>query len=194
MTDDWNDLASAWQADAAPAAFDFEAFQKRMDRARLWRAASAVAGLAACALAGSISVMAMASGGMGQRIAGLAGLAYTLFGLAVELGRRRVPGAMAARTVSAALDWEIAALRSDIGYGRSGTALIAGALVFLAIVAAVLQAHGRLAPGSRGTFAVVAAALWLVGGGAHTLWMSRRRGARLARLEGLRAQLGDGDA
>jgi len=188
--DDWTSWAEAWRADDADST-DIDAIERRVRSARRGRSVRTGIDLAAVASAVVVSVWVMISGEPAGMIVGLAGLAFALFGLAVALGRERTPAAMAARTVTAALDWEIATARSAARSAVGGMAVAAACLAFLAVCAAVFRQEGLLELGGAAVYVMLASLAYVLGAAAVSAWLYRRRRARILRLVALLEELTD---
>jgi len=187
--DPWSSWAADWRA--APQDLpDFDALERTIRTRRRRGLARSIIEIATSLGVGGICVWAIGSGEPAGIITGLAGLAFCLFGLAVAIGGKHVPGALETRTVAGALGWEITAARASIRTSIGGLMIAAGALLFLLVCVIVYwQADILHRP-------IVAA--WLLGGGAlaiasgaGSLVMLRRRKARLLTLENLLTDLKD---
>lgn len=185
----WKSLGDAWREGGAAPALDIAEIEARVRRQQFWQALGARMDLAACLIALAICVWAIVKGDPPTMALGLAGLAFTLFGLVVALGRDRAPSALASRTVSAALGWELATARASVRSSVGGLLVAAAALVFLAICVFAYRRDGLLAPGGAAVYALAAGLLFTLGSGAVSTWNLRRRRARVRRLEALLADL-----
>lgn len=188
--DDWTSWAEAWRADDANA-LDIDAIERRVRAAQRGRSVRTGIDLAAAASAIVVSVWAMISGAPAGMIVGLAGLAFALFGLVITLGRERTPAAMASRTVTAALGWEIATARSAVRSAVGGMAIAAACLLFLAVCATVFRYEGVLTVGGAAFYVMLASLAYVLGAGAVSAWLYGRRRAHVRRLTALLADLTD---
>src|SRR5690606_792849 len=111
-------------------------------RRRRWRLTGWLLDLAACLFGTGISLWAISVGHPVGIITGLAGLAFSLFALALALGRKYVPATLDARTVAGALAWEISAARAAVRTSLGGLMIAAGALLFLLVCLIVYQHAG----------------------------------------------------
>lgn len=188
----WENWGDAWREDgrdAAGPALDVDAIEARGRREQLGQSVRARLDLVGCLLALGVCAWVMVKGDPPALALGLAGLAFTLFGLVVTLGRERTPQALASRTVAAALGWELATARAGVRSSIGGLLVAAAALVFLAVCAFVFQREGLLAPGGRAVYPMTAALLFTAGSSVFSAWMLRRRRARVRQLEALLADL-----
>lgn len=188
----WNDWAEAWRDDAtAPTTADVEAIERRVRKEQRRQSLRAGADVAGCLVALGVSIWAVTGGEPGDIIIGLAGAAFSLFGLALTLGRRRAPQALASRTVTAALDWEIATARASARSSVGGLITAAMALPFLGLCTFVFQQQGLLERSSYAVGVLGGVLVFTVGAAGTSFWLLRRRRARVARLERLLADLTD---
>ena len=188
--DPWSDWAADWRA-GGPETPDFEALERTIRRRRRSRQTQRIIDLLASMSGIGISGWAIWLGAPAGVIVGLAGLAFSLFGLALALGGQFVPRMLNTRTVVGALTWEISAARAGIRASLGGVMIAVGALLFLLICLVVYQQAGiltRTAP--TGVF-LVGGALFAIASGAASLVLLRCRRARLRTLEGLLADLED---
>ena len=187
----WNGWAEAWRngAEGDPAS-DVEAIERRVRREQAGQALRTWGDVAASILALGVSVWVMIrEDGPASMVLGLAGIAFSLFGLAVVLGRKRAPSALASRTVAAALGWEIATARSGVCTSVGGMAIAVASLVFLGLCVAVFRQEGVLDREPNVIWWLALAGAFGGGSGLTSLWLYRRRGARVARLERMLEEL-----
>ena len=161
----WNDWAADWRADGAETP-DFEAVERTLRRRRRNRLAQRTVDLLGCLVGIGISGWAIWLATPAGVIVGLAGLAFSLFGLALALGGPLVPRSPDARTV-------------------------AGALLFLLVCLLVYQQAGIVAARPSTVVMLGGGALVAVASGAASLLLLGRRRARLRTLEALLAELED---
>lgn len=188
--DPWSDWAADWRV-ASPETPDFEALERTIRRGRRRRLALRIVDLVASLGGIGISVWAISLGAPAGVIVGLAGLAFSLFALALTLGGQLVPKALDARTVAGALAWEISAARAGIRASLGGVMIAAGALLFLLVCLVVYQQAGIVTRTTPTAFFLVGGALFAIASGGASLVLLRRRRARLRTLEGLLADLED---
>lgn len=194
VDDGWNGWADAWREDGADPALDVGEIEARVRHEQLWQTVRARFDLFASLVALCICGWAIAGGTPAGIVLGLAGLAFTLFGLVVTLGRERAPSALASRTVTAALGWEIATARASVRSSVGGVAVAAASLLFLVVCATVFRHEGVLKLGETEVYALIAALLFALGSGGASAWLYRRRRARVERLEALLADLTEDSA
>ncbi|ATQ42449.1 hypothetical protein [Caulobacter mirabilis] len=186
----WNDWGEAWR-DKAPASppSDIDAIERRVRAEQRRQILRAAIDLVACVVGVGISLWVILEDRPSAVILGLAGLTYSLFALAVTLGRRRAPGSLASRTVAAALDWELATARAGVRTSVGGVATAAAALLFLAVCVAVFRHEGVWDQDPIAAPALAVAAAYAVGAGLSSLWLYRKRRTHAERLERLLNEL-----
>ena len=187
--DGWSGWRDAWREDVAEPALDVAEIEARVRQEQIWQTVRArldlVAGVVAVVICGGV----IARGTPAGIVLGLAGLAFTLFGLVVTLGRERAPSALASRTVAAALGWEIATAKASVRSAVGGMAVAAASLLFLLVCTVVFRHEGELRPGAIEVYTLVAALVFALGSGGTSAWLYRRRRARVERLTALLAEL-----
>lgn len=182
----WDSWGDAWREDGPAPAFDVAEIEARVRRQQFWQTLRDRIDLGGSLLALVVCVWVIAKADTPGVVLGLAGLAFTFFGLVVTLGRERAPSALASRTVAAALDWELATARAAVRSAVGGMAMAVAALAFLAVCTVVFRLEGMM---GRATYPLAAALLFTVGSGCVSAWNFRRRRARVRRLEALLADL-----
>lgn len=185
----WNGWAEAWQADADGSTSDVAAIERRVRREQAGQTLRAWSDIAASMMALGVSGWAIMDGRPAGVVLGLAGIAFSLFSLAVVLGRRRAPSALASRTVAAALAWEIATARSGVRTSVGGMAMAVGALLFLVLCTAVFSHEGVFERDPMAGGWLTLAGLFGASSGLASMWFYRRRKARVKRLERMLEEL-----
>jgi hypothetical protein len=187
----WSGWAQAWQEEADTPPADIDAIERRVrgdlrgQAVRTW--ADIVASLVGLAVSAWVILDARPTGA----VVGLAGIAFCLFSLAVVLGRRRPARELDSRTVTAALGWEIATARSGARSSVGGLAMAAASLVFLGLCTVMFDREGIIDSAPAVIWWLLAGLVFCVGSGLTSLWLYRRRNARVARLERMLAELTD---
>lgn len=187
-TAEWNDLERLWQSLPAQAAPVVEEL-KRQQKWR-WFSNVVVSSEIAIGVAGAAAgVWMLTRGDLPSVVIGVATLAFVAIVLAASIWARSIGRARAEDSVMLAVETAVRHARLGVRLAVATLWSVCASLVFLAVVAFVINVEADPGKQGSGYVAIGIALIWLAGWFGGTIFYLRKRTADLARLQALKASL-----